>query len=539
VKTGIRRLASPTTALTEEERAFLQKRVAGFGLAVGLLFAGFLLFRLGFGYYDASPVEPSVLWHAAGAGAFLAAWLACSRGQRSVRFIRAAEAIALLAGCGAMELMAMSIPHIARPDFILLLSLTLALVARAIYVPSSGRRTLIFGVLIGLDTVGTIYFHYRTINIAAWRPLDPSLASMTSNEMAAMIAGIGAAWWTATTIVTTAASRIIYGLRREVRTLEQLGQYRLESKLGEGGMGTVYRASHAMLRRPCAIKLLPLERAGEANVQRFEREVQLTASLAHPNTVTVFDYGRTPEGVFYYAMELIHGKTLEDVVRASGPMPPARALAIIDQVAGALVEAHGIGLIHRDLKPANIMLHMLHDQGGVGEIAKVLDFGLVKQVAGAEAIGLTNAGTITGTPLYMPPEAITAPDTVDARSDLYALGATAYFAVTGTDVFNGNTVVELCSKHLNEAPEPPTARLGAHVPDDLEQLILACLRKAPAERPQTAREVQQRARACADYGAWGAAEAEAWWRANGRAIEPAGGDDVDAMAATALGAATE
>jgi serine/threonine-protein kinase len=315
------------------------------------------------------------------------------------------------------------------------------------------------------------------------------------------------AWWSVTTILATLASRVIYGLRREVKTARRLGQYTLEEKIGEGGMGAVYRARHAMLRRPTAVKLLLPHKTGAETLARFEREVQLTARLAHPNTVTIFDYGRTSDGVFYYAMELLDGLDLESLVLATGAQPPARVLHVLDQVAGALHEAHGVGLIHRDIKPANIMLCR---RGGVEDVAKVVDFGLVKQLHERPDVALTQGQTITGTPLYMSPEMITAPDKIDGRSDLYALGAVGYFMLTAQQVFEGGSLVEVCSKHLNEKPIPPSERGSRPLPSDLEALVLACLEKDPASRPQTAAELQARVRACADFGRWGDKQAAEW-----------------------------
>src|SRR6185503_3012449 len=210
----------------------------------------------------------------------------------------------------------------------------------------------------------------------------------------------------------------------EVRDARRLGRYTLLEKIGEGGMGAVYSVRHAMLRRPTAMKLLPPQKFGAQNVARFEREVQLTARLTHPNTIRIFDYGRTPDGIFYYAMEYLDGANLAEVIAEGGPMPAGRVIHILDQVAGALTEAHGIGLIHRDVKPANIILT---EQGGVPDVAKILDFGLVKEMGETGADPLTHADTLTGTPMYMSPEAIAAPDQVDARADLYALGAVGYY----------------------------------------------------------------------------------------------------------------
>ena len=200
-------------------------------------------------------------------------------------------------------------------------------------------------------------------------------------------------------------------------------------------MGIVYRAHHALLRRPTAVKLLPAGRAGESNLSRFEREVQLTSSLTHPNTVAIYDYGHTPDGIFYYAMEYLDGMDLEELVELDGAQDPARVVHVLRQVCGALAEAHGVGLVHRDIKPANILLC---ERGGIPDTAKVVDFGLVKQLStSGVGPGVSTVNNIMGTPLYLSPEAITSPEKVDARSDLYALGAVAYYLVTGKAVFEG------------------------------------------------------------------------------------------------------
>jgi serine/threonine-protein kinase len=274
-------------------------------------------------------------------------------------------------------------------------------------------------------------------------------------------------------------------------------------------MGSVYRARHAMLRRPTAIKLVPPEKASASALARFEREVQLTASLSHPNTVSVFDYGHTPDGIFYYAMEYLEGTNLDALVRADGPQPPARVVHVLRQVASALVEAHGIGLIHRDIKPENVILC---ERGGIPDVAKVVDFGLVRDLEPASGARLTQANVIHGTPLYLSPEAIRAPDAVDARSDLYGLGAVGYYLLTGTHVFGGATTVEVCSHHLHSQPVPPSERLGRPVPAGLERLILACLEKEPARRPATAAELRDALGDLDDVGSWGERDAREWWQ---------------------------
>jgi serine/threonine-protein kinase len=318
------------------------------------------------------------------------------------------------------------------------------------------------------------------------------------------------------TIVCVSISRIIHNLRREIRQAMQLGQYTLEKKLGEGGMGMVYRASHAMMRRPTAVKLLPLEKAGEASLVRFEREVQETSRLTHPNTITIYDYGRTPDGVFYYAMELLDGATLEAVVERDGPQQPGRVLRVLEMVAGGLAEAHDLGIIHRDIKPANI--HLCR-QGGELDIAKVLDFGLVKVVEGDDDASVTRDGVVTGTPQYLAPEALSNPESVDARSDLYALGAVGYYLLTGEQVFTGN-IVEICGHHLHTEPTPPSKRLGRELPVDLEHLIMQCLAKNPGDRPQSAAEIRDRLASFDDIPLWRQADARTWWENHSAILRP-------------------
>jgi serine/threonine protein kinase len=271
-----------------------------------------------------------------------------------------------------------------------------------------------------------------------------------------------------------------------------------------------------MLRRPAAIKLLLPERAGEKNLARFEREVQLTSRLTHPHTISIFDYGRTADGVFYYVMEYVDGFDLERLVEEDGPLQPARVIRILAQASGALSEAHALGLIHRDIKPANIVLTERVDEP---DIVKVVDFGLVKPLETSPGdAAVTNADAITGTPMYLAPEAIASPDSIDARSDLYALGAVGYFLLTGQHVFDAPTIVEVCSKHLLEAPVPPSQRLGRAVPPDLEALILACLAKKREGRPASAEAMRAALIACADAGKYDRAAARAWWTDRGATI---------------------
>jgi serine/threonine-protein kinase len=274
-----------------------------------------------------------------------------------------------------------------------------------------------------------------------------------------------------------------------------------------------------MLRRPAAIKLLLPDRAGEREVARFEREVQLTSRLQHPNTISIFDYGRTSDGTFYYVMELLDGFDLDLLIEAEGPLPPWRVVRILSQVSAALVEAHGLGLIHRDIKPANIILTERSDEP---DVVKVVDFGLVKLLGGASDEPMaTQANAITGTPLYLAPEAISTPEAVDARADIYALGAVGFYLLTGQHVFNGNTIVEVCSKHLLEPATAPSLCTRRPIPEPLDQLILACLAKSPSERPASAAALKQTLERVAEQAPHDPAAAKLWWQERAPALRAA------------------
>lgn len=298
-------------------------------------------------------------------------------------------------------------------------------------------------------------------------------------------------------------------MSNRMRKAERLGQYTLEEKIGEGGMGSVYKAKHAMLRRPTAIKLIKEGQVKPETLVRFEREVQLTSQLANPNTVAIYDYGRTPEGVFYYAMEYLPGITLDNLVLNDGPQPERRVVHILRQICSSLAEAHARGMIHRDIKPANIMLL---ERGGMYDVIKVLDFGLVKDITSGDQ-NVTAMNTVPGTPHFLSPEAIQHPDAIDARSDLYAVGAVGYFLLTGSFVFSGTSAIEVLGKQVNDTPEDPSERLGRSLDPYLEGLILQCLAKDPADRPADAGVLLEALSSGyqSPIGTWTQKEAAAWW----------------------------
>jgi len=396
------------------------------------------------------------------------------------------------------------------------LAMALALVARAALVPTSPRRTAVLTASVGLPFVLVPLWHIPLFAV----PSDPgtpefyaSFGDGRPDMVVALLAGI---WWSVTTWVCYVISRVVHGLHVEMLTARMLGQYTLGEKLGEGGMGEVYIASHSRLRRSTAIKLLPASRSSEHAVARFESEVQLTAQLTHPNTITIYDYGRTDDGTFYYAMEHLAGATLEDVVKVGGPLTSARVLSILEQATGALEEAHEAGLIHRDIKPANIMLTR---QGMDPDTVKVLDFGLVRKIDRSDDSGVTQEGKLIGTPLYMAPEAVSSSALAGPQSDIYALGAVGYYLLTGTHVFSGQSLVETCAHHLHTKPEPVASRLGQPVAEDLEAVIMQCLAKAPGERPQGASGLLVALRACEAMHAWTVSDSTAWWQQHRTALD--------------------
>ncbi len=270
----------------------------------------------------------------------------------------------------------------------------------------------------------------------------------------------------------------------------RLGQYVLVEPLGSGGMGEVYRAEHRLLRRPCAIKLIRPEHAGNSDVlRRFEREVQTTATLTHPNTIAIYDYGITDDGTFYYVMEYLPGITLEQLVSRDGPMDAPRAIHVLRQIAGALHEAHRAGLTHRDIKPGNVMLG---ERGGIPDVAKLLDFGLVTahnadgDVVGDGTGGITQAGIALGTPAYMSPEQCAGDQTPGPASDIYSLGALGYFLVTGRSPFEGRAPLQMMLAHLSEAP-PSVRAVRPELPAAFDAVLQRCLAKRPSERYESAR----------------------------------------------------
>jgi eukaryotic-like serine/threonine-protein kinase len=491
---------SRAPADTAEAARDLQDRVARFGAAtfVMVLVMGIASIVTHFATDGPATETGGVvhqLVHATTLLPPLAIWLRCRGALMNTRVVESIEA-ALTIGAGVLyALLGMSAATSLSAAFSVPLAMSYTLIGRSIIVPSSPRRTFVISALGAAPTI----LYFKTAGVAAFFE--------QSRESGRVFVLFGTVWCVLAIVAASANSRQLYGLRKRIREIGKLGQYTLEEKIGEGGMGTVYRATHAMLRRPAAIKLLANDRASEKDQARFEREVQLTSTLAHPNTIAIFDYGRTAEGVFYYVMEYLNGLDLDRLVKQHGPLEPARAIHILVQVCGALAEAHALNLIHRDIKPANIVLTHRVDEP---DVVKVVDFGLVRTLATDAAE--SRQDTITGTPMYLSPEAIKTPDAVDARSDIYALGAVAYFLLVGQEVFRGATVVEVLSRHMLEPPQRPSLHLPSPLPADLEQLVLKCLEKEPSARPASAAALRDALLTCADASRYDRAAAMSWWR---------------------------
>jgi serine/threonine-protein kinase len=308
---------------------------------------------------------------------------------------------------------------------------------------------------------------------------------------------------------------LLNGLRIELHQARKFGQYRLVRKLGGGGMGEVYLAEHQLLKRPCALKLIKPEAGSDPiALARFEREVQSAARLTHPNTIEIFDYGHTGDGTFYYVMEYLPGMSLAELVRRDGPLPPGRVIYLFRQVCAGLAEAHALGLVHRDLKPGNIFIAV---RGGEADVAKVLDFGLVKLTRDPGAVELSSDMTVSGTPMYMAPEQALGDRSLDARADIYALGAMMYFALTGRPPFTGETAFAIMMAQARDPVVPPS-QVQPVVPPDLERVVLRCLAKRPADRFPTARALGDALAGCASAADWGPNRAEAWWTAEGMVV---------------------
>lgn len=494
--------------LSAETEALLTDRLRAAGLIMFAALGLFLIRRL----FELDTIDQPLEWVAFGMHAAVTALCGmiglrlCVRCPKAMAHVRLIEL--LLFGSAALYFIVLGysfLLHGARHGFIAPISpmWIILIFTYALLIPNTWQRAAIVNSTFAAMGFGTWFYVYQTCpNFQALTAGNPELRPGTMEVALVMtIAAMTATWGVYT----------IGRLRRQAFEARQLGQYRLKRLLGEGGMGEVYLAEHMMLKRPCAIKLIRPEKAGDQlAIERFEREVQSTARLTHWNTVEIFDYGHAADGTFYYVMEYLPGLTMDQVVKMHGPMSAARTVYLLSQVCDALVEAHGEDLVHRDVKPANIFVA---HRGGVSDVAKLLDFGLVKPMTANNDLDLTRDGTVTGSPLYLSPEQALG-DTPDHRSDIYSLGAVAYFLLTGEAPFRGDTAMKILLAQANEQPTPPSD-LIEDVPADLEEIILRCLQKDRNDRFDDVQDLGDALRQCSVGDLWDRHQAKRWWKSNG------------------------
>jgi len=488
-----------TSAGDDEIRAHLQSRTRTLAAVVANLgLAFFVLDRVTVGTLGdltrPANATPALVAHVAGWAVALAVWILLSRRRLSMRAVVGAETTLLFVSMATVLTMHALLYRSGNDLLVPVLALFIQL--RASIVPSTGARTFWLSFPAVPAVLGIALLHGRGYAVGGG---ELSRAWFVGRSLV-----WGPAVLLAAVVIAAITSTVNFTLRRQARAAKRLGQYALEEKIGEGGLGQVYRATHSLLKRATAVKLLRPELTGAETLQRFEREVQLAARLTHPNTISIYDYGHTPDGIFYYAMEYLRGEDLKQVVDRTGPMPASRVLHLLSQACGALAEAHSIGLVHRDVKPANLYLCEL---GGEYDVLKVIDFGLVKEMRGPE---LTRAGEFVGTPETMAPEMLRG-EAIGPAADLYALGAVGCFLLTGRPIFDVKSAAEFVVGHLDREPVRPSARVPG-VPGDLEAILLRCLRKDPAERPPSAAALRDELSRCADHGRWTPADAARFWR---------------------------
>ncbi len=365
----------------------------------------------------------------------------------------------------------------------------LAILARTITAQDPWRRGLL------LNGVPIAAFYVLLLGSALF---SPAVAAQLHDRAAVATLLLNSSYILSTCVFLVVGGHIMWSLRRQLFEARSLGRYRLKRRIASGGMGDIWVAHHAGLKRDVAVKILrpdAQERVSNA-VSRFEREVRATTELVHPNTVRVFDYGVTEDGLRYYVMELLEGETLREHVDRLGPLQPARAVHIIGQAARALAEAHEHGIVHRDVKPENVFLTSL---GGEHDFVKVLDFGIAK-VTNVDAT-MTGTGWILGTPAYLSPEAAMGKE-ADARSDVYAVGAVLYFLLCGRPPFEGDNPALTMMAHIMHVPAPPSVKLGRPLPRDLEAVVMRALNKEPDQRFASASELALALAACDLAGKW-------------------------------------
>ncbi len=493
------------TELTHETRMLLRSRLRAAAFVLALGFGVFIVWRLSAALFDATPAAINGTFH----GQLIVflilitcAMSLCRTCETSNRTLRIAEFLifgspaiffftlqfTMMRHCAAEENM------LPRPDSPWLM----LMFTYAMFIPNTWRRAAI--------VIGTMACAPIVLTIVLWLT-DQVCAHLIAADLWTMIL-VGLIMMVSG-IASVVGVYTINALRLEAFQAKQLGQYRLGQKLGGGGMGEVYLAEHQLMKRPVAIKVIRPEKARDPRtLARFEREVRATAKLSHWNNIDIFDYGRAADGTFYYVMEYLPGMSLADLVERHGPMPPERVIFLLRQTCGALAEAHASGLLHRDIKPANIFAA---ERGRVYDVAKLLDFGMVKPLDEFDAPDLTHDGSITGSPLFMSPEQATGEVEPDERSDIYSLGVVAYYLLTGRTPFEGTQPIKILLAHV-QRPPTPLSELLTDIPSDLEAVVMRCLAKSPDDRFAAATLLARALDQCQDADRWTHADAAVWWK---------------------------
>ncbi len=440
-----------------------------------------------------------------------------------------AHAVSFALALGALYLVRESRSFLGTIAFVTAaFNVVLAITSHALYYPATDPY---FGVSLILFLTAA-FLPWRTRNQIAlgalatlWYPALLILLWTSLPEAQAFWAAQGGAaefrhhliWGVTGTAILAGASAVVsqtlYSLRRTAYKAERLGNYVIHKELASGGMGHVFLAQHALMCRPTAVKLMrATDREQETALARFEREIRVSATLTHPNTITIYDVGRTPDRSLYYAMEYLEGLDLQQLVERFGPVDPARAIYLLKQVCGSLSEAHSRNIIHRDIKPSNIFLTR---RGDVYDFVKVLDFGLAKRIEDGGAPTLTKSGVLFGTPRYVAPEMVYGNEKVDGRADIYCLGAVGYWMVSGQPPFTAESSVQVVIDHVKTTPKRPSEVTELDIPAELEDIIMRCLEKRPGDRFQRARELEAALDAVPLPEPWSRDKAEGWWQLHG------------------------
>jgi eukaryotic-like serine/threonine-protein kinase len=487
--------------ITIETTNLLRVRLRAAALSLAIGFAVFFIWRL----WGAHGWPTTLLFdaHAAVLSILVACWVwLCRRSKISQLKLRCFEGLIFAAPAVYLLLLEYHritdcaqrgfLQHPVSPWYALIFTY-------ALFIPNSWRRAAV--------VVGTMAAAPIILIAVLWVQHD--VCAKLMHEQPTYLAEVSLMLGLAV-VTSVYGAHTVGSLRRQAFEARRLGQYRLLRLIGTGGMGDVYLAEHQMMKRPCAIKVIHPGKAHDPQaLARFEREVHATAKLSHWNSVEIFDYGRADDGTFFYVMEYLPGLSLSQLVEGYGPLSPARVVYLLTQVCDALAEAHAMGLIHRDIKPGNIFAAI---RGGQYDVGKLLDFGLAKPISvGEESVQLTQVGAITGSPLYMSPEQAVGEGEPDARSDIYSLGAVAYYMLSGRPPFTADQPLKVIIAHASQEAVP-LSQLRPEVPADLEAVVMRCLAKVPADRYQDVAHLAAALAECSVAGQWNRQLAAQWWQ---------------------------